>query len=126
VNHHNFGKHLRLLNSTSFQAVFDAVSERASTKEFLLLARENGLDFPRLGIIVSKKVSKRAVDRNRIKRVIRESFRQIQDSLPQRDIIILVRPPAALAENSKNTDQLQYLWKKLNKNVHKKAKTSHN
>ena len=126
MNQYSFGKQLRLLNSTNYQAVFDAVSERASTREFLLLARESGLDSPRLGIIVSKKVSKRAVDRNLIKRLIRESFRSNQAQLPKRDIIILVRPPAAQADNSKITQQLSYLWKKLNKNVHNKAKTSHN
>ncbi len=126
MNQYSFGKQLRLLNSTSYQAVFDAVSERASTKEFLLLARESGLDSPRLGIIISKKVSKRAVDRNLIKRLVRESFRFNQAQLPYRDIIILVRPPAAQADNSKITHQLSYVWKKLNKNVHNKAKTSHN
>jgi ribonuclease P protein component len=48
---------------------------------------------PRLGILISRKHAARAVDRNRIKRCIREAFRQEQDRLGPIDL--LVRPPYA-------------------------------
>ena len=121
-----FGKQLRLLNSADYQTVFDAVKHKAFTKEVMLLAAENGIDKPRLGIIISKKVSKRAVDRNRIKRQIRENFRLQQHKLPALDIIALVKPPAKAADNPLLQQQLSYLWRKLNKNVQKEVKTPHN
>ena len=42
---------------------------------------------PRLGLIIGKKQAKRAVTRNTIKRIIRESFRVQQNRLPNRDIV---------------------------------------
>ena len=46
----------------------------------------NDLGMTRLGLIVAKKVLRRAVDRNRAKRVIRESFRR--QSLPALDVVV--------------------------------------
>lgn len=45
----------------------------------------------RLGVIVAKKIAKRAVDRNRIKRWVRECFRLSQDSLSGLDIVVLAK-----------------------------------
>lgn len=42
----------------------------------------------RLGLVVGKRLMKRAVDRNRVKRVARERFRLIRDQLPRLDIVI--------------------------------------
>lgn len=49
---------------------------------------------PRLGILISRKHAARAVDRNRIKRCIREAFRLEQRNLGPIDL--LVRPPYAV------------------------------
>ena len=46
---------------------------------------------PRLGILISRKHARAAVERNRIKRCIREAFRLEQEGLGPVDI--LVRPP---------------------------------
>lgn len=47
-----------------------------ATGDFLqIYAKPNNIDYPRLGLIVAKKVARRAVDRNRIKRLLREYFR---------------------------------------------------
>ena len=54
-----------------------------------LSPRQNGA--PRLGLLVSRKHSTRAVDRNRLKRSIREAFRLVQEQLGPVDI--LIRPP---------------------------------
>lgn len=114
MNHYNFGKHLKLLSSTDYQQVFDDVKYRVGTREFLVLSQENSLSHPRVGIIVSKKVSKRSPDRNRIKRLVREAYRLNQHNLPNHDIIVLARPSAAASENKHLTNQVNYLWKKLN------------
>ena len=50
----------------------------------------NGDRFSRLGIVVSKRVARRAVDRNRLKRLVRETFRRRQQELAGFDL--LVRP----------------------------------
>ena len=53
----------------------------------------------RLGLAVSRKVSKRAVARNRIKRVLRESFRRLRHQLPPGDYVFVARAAAAHASN---------------------------
>ncbi len=66
---------------------------------FSVLLRPNPLGIPRLGLIVPKRVFPRAVDRNRIKRVLRELFRAQQGCLGSRDILIRVTAgELALAE----------------------------
>jgi ribonuclease P protein component len=57
---------------------------------FSVLQRVNPLGIPRLGLIVPKRVFPRAVDRNRVKRVLRELFRAQQEKLGSRDILIRV------------------------------------
>lgn len=63
----------------------------------------NQLAHPRLGLIVAGKVVRRAVGRNRVKRLLREVFRARQQELAGLDLVVrLRRPPAAetLAETT--------------------------
>jgi len=57
---------------------------------FNVLLKPNALGVPRLGLIVPKRVLPRAVDRNRVKRMIREWFRNHQARLGSRDVLIRV------------------------------------
>lgn len=86
-----FSKTLRLLNASDFQCVFNDAPLRASHKNILILARPNGLPYPRLGLVIAKKNVRHAVQRNRIKRIARESFRLRQQDLAGIDAIILAR-----------------------------------
>ena len=86
-----FGREKRLLKPQQFKAVFDSAAHKVSSKYALLLARDNQLGHPRLGLVIGKKNVKLAVDRNRIKRQIRESFRHSQHQLPGVDIVIVAR-----------------------------------
>lgn len=68
---------------------------------FSLVLRPNAYGVPRLGLIVPKRVFPRAVDRNRVKRVLRELFRTRRSRLGSRDILIRVtatKPPLAEIE----------------------------
>ncbi len=60
----------------------------------MVMARPNQAGIPRLGMIVAKRLLARAVDRNRMKRCIRESFRKALPELPACDFVVrvLVKP----------------------------------
>ena len=75
------------------------------------------MDTPRLGIIVAKKNVKLAVQRNRIKRLLRETFRNERFQLPKIDIIVLAKKGVHQAENSEVIAELDYLWRKLKRKV---------
>jgi len=70
---------------------------RSSDRFFTVLARPTGRSAARLGLTVSRRAAKRAVDRNKLKRLARESFRH-QRSLPPWDFVVLARPGAARTE----------------------------
>jgi ribonuclease P protein component len=65
---------------------------------------------PRLGIAVSKRNVARAVDRNRLKRIARESFRLHLDRLPPNDIVVQMNPPARLTGNAELLGMLAAVW----------------
>jgi len=82
-----------------------------------VLYRPSGRDSARLGLAVAKKHLKRAVDRNRIKRLIRESFRQQRDLLKGLDIVVLVKPGIEKADNRTLLDALHRHWQQLSRNA---------
>jgi ribonuclease P protein component len=63
-----------------------------------ITALANDRSSARLGLVVGKRVLRRAVDRNRAKRVIRETFRNTRADLPRVDIIVQVTGPGGSAE----------------------------
>ncbi|CAL4041877.1 Ribonuclease P protein component [Buchnera aphidicola (Takecallis arundicolens)] len=85
-----FKKKFRLLKKKDFKRVFNT-SQKNVTSLLISFNVNNKLSYPRLGIIISKKISKSAVKRNLIKRIIRESFRIAQYYLLNLDFIILVK-----------------------------------
>lgn len=68
-----------------------AHGEPRSRRHFTLFVRRNGLERARLGIIASKRVAPRAVDRNRAKRLAREAFRMLRHELGGLDIVVQLR-----------------------------------
>jgi len=71
----------------------------------------------RLGIIVAKKNVKLAVQRNRIKRLLRESFRCKRESIPNIDIVVLAKKSVDKLNNTACSEELDYLWRKLGRKV---------
>lgn len=89
---YHFGKKYRLLKTDDFSSVFALRCQKSRAWIQVFHAR-NTLGFPRLGLVVAKKVAKRANRRNYMKRVLREWFRLHRHELPPADIIIRVRQP---------------------------------
>jgi len=104
-----FGRDSRLRSAADFDNVFK-YGTRASDSFFTVIARPNRRGSARLGIAVSKRTARRAVERNRIKRVIRESFRQspVRD-LPV-DLVILAKAAATATPNDKLRKALDRRW----------------
>ncbi|MGX3020874.1 ribonuclease P protein component [Ursidibacter sp. B-7004-1] len=106
-----FSRELRLLAPVQFKAVFEQPF-RASTPQLTLLARENSLENPRLGLTVAKKHLKRAHDRNRIKRIVRESFRLKQQQLPCYDFVFVAKAGIGKLSNAELFEILEKLWQR--------------
>jgi len=106
-------KSRRLLKPKQFESVFADASIRASNRHCLILSRPNNGSNPRLGLIIAKKHIRLAVERNRIKRVIRESFRLHQHQLPAINAIVLARKGLDALENREIHDLMELLWKKI-------------
>ncbi len=115
---YELGRHQKLLNGAQFRTVFN---RRVSThgKYFSFHAVANNLEDSRIGITVSKKVSKRAVQRNRIKRQIRESFRHNRHKLSTMDLVVVSKPGGAEQGNKSLRAELDILWLKVNRKCEK-------
>lgn len=84
----------RLVAAADFDRVF-ADNQRAKTDSLVVMARPNAVGHPRLGMVIAKRILPRAVDRNRVKRCVRESFRQAFAQLPACDFVVrLIAKPA--------------------------------
>lgn len=84
-------KELRIRKRKEFENVFE--KGFYSADRFLTLkAVENKMPFSRFGFVVSKKISKKAVERNRAKRLMREAIRLTEEKIkPGFDIIFISR-----------------------------------
>lgn len=110
---YDFPRTARLLSSGEFRRVFEQTDFRAPHPFFLMLATRSSQESARVGLVVAKKNVRKAVDRNRIKRLIRESFRHHLPELPSLDIVVLVRKEAAQADNGQLLMALDKLWSRL-------------
>lgn len=90
-------------------AVHKKAKARLETRNFLILLRPNNLACNRLGVTVTKKVGN-AVTRNRIKRHVREFFRNNRHLLVQgRDIVVVAYRGAAEVNHLMVGEELQVL-----------------
>lgn len=127
---HAFPRTARLLKPADFNRVFKN-SSASSDRYFKVLARPNGSNGSRLGLAVSRKVDKRAVGRNRIKRVARESFRHSFDTLSTAlteppiqgvaagglDLVVLPRQLCASICNGQLRQSLDAHWLRLQNTI---------
>lgn len=110
----NFPRKHRLTRPDEFRRVFQRGRHRRIQVEGILCrARESTSPHARLGLAISKRSLKRAVDRNRIKRLVRESFRTDFEQLPAVDIVIMGETKLASMNNAVILQQLGMLWERL-------------
>jgi len=111
-----FARDARLIRPRQFRRVFEQPI-RVSDRAFTLLARPRSTaaldEGARLGLAISKKCARLAVDRHRLKRLIRESFRQVRGELPPVDVVIMCRPAATTLTNQAARAALDKLWQRL-------------
>jgi len=87
----SFPKEKRLVSNKQFKAVL-ALGRRLSNELLTLYIAENNCGYPRLGVSVGKSCGN-AVVRNRLKRLLREAFRQNQDRIPAGfDYLLMISP----------------------------------
>jgi ribonuclease P protein component len=99
----------RLLTADDYRQLFRQ-PQKSVDSCFTVLYKRGETGHPRLGLAVAKKNSKRAVDRNRIKRIIRESFRHHRNDLDSADIVVLSRMSTAQKSNRELQDALKKHW----------------
>jgi ribonuclease P protein component len=103
----------RLRRKSDFEAAY-ARGRRFGNGFFGVTANWNDLGRPRLGLAVAVRIAGGAVERNRIRRIIRESFRVYQRELPAADLIVSARNRARGAAAPDLRASLVELWKKVN------------
>jgi len=114
-----FQKDQRLLNAQQFKNVFDNVNCKQSGKYFTFLSTSNQQAKHRLGLIIAKKHIPLAVNRNKIKRAIRESFRQklngeiVNTQMTSFDVIVLAKSSVAQLDNAQLNEELRKQWLRL-------------
>ena len=105
----------RLLRAADFSRAF-AGATRRSDRYFTVLACPNSLGHDRLGLAIAKKQLRRAVDRNRVKRLVREYFRrEVQPAGTGFDFVVMARAAARGADNRRLFASLAQLFGALRK-----------
>lgn len=107
-----FPRAARLLKPAEFRRVFQR-ARRAQDAHFTILARHNGDAPARLGLAIARKQVRRAVDRNRIKRIVRDSFRHRRGELHGLDLVVMARARAVQADRATLHASLAELWQQL-------------
>lgn len=109
----SFPRRSRLLNARSYKNVFNEPTQRKSDQHTVMLAKANDLGCARLGLVISKKNVRLAVDRNQVKRIIRESFRCNQANLDGLDVVVIAKHGIGLVTKAALRKQLDKLWSRL-------------
>jgi ribonuclease P protein component len=107
-----FGPELRLRSKLQFDAIY-AGGRRVDDRFFGIRVKPNGLGHPRVGLAVAIKTMGNAVARNRLRRLVRESFRLAQHDLPAVDIVVAAKIPAREATASTLRASLAALWQRV-------------
>lgn len=101
----------RIKTPPEFRRVFDR-GRKVVGRHFVVFFRAHRGTHPRLGLAVGRRVGN-AVRRNRLKRLIRESFRHHQELFGPRDIVVVARSSAEKAPAEALRQDLDRCWGKI-------------
>ena len=101
-------------SSEGFSKIFSSPDKKHSTDSLVVLSKENQLEHSRIGVAIRKKDIKLSVNRNRIKRKIKGSFRSKLLELQKKDYVVLVKKNLSKEEKQLTRD-LEFLWGKFKK-----------
>jgi len=106
-----FPKSVRLCSAAEFKNVFEK-PRKINSAGFSLYVRTNQLQYSRLGLAIPKKAVKLASSRNRLKRLVRESFRHHRD-LGSVDIVFLAYKGVDERTNQDIMCALEQAWRRV-------------
>jgi len=109
---YHFSRSRRLTKKAEFNHVFSR-AKKVVCGHITLLYKPNTLSYARLGFAVSKRFAARAVLRNKIRRMIKESFRY-QTNLPAYDLVVLLNQTCDKQNIDLIHKHIEQLWQKLN------------
>ncbi|MFT3741319.1 MAG: ribonuclease P protein component [Gammaproteobacteria bacterium] len=109
-----FPRSHRLFKALEFKQVWRQ-AKRCSTPYITIFACPNQLGYPRLGLSIAKRNIRNATDRNRLKRLARETFRHKQALLGGHDIVIVVYKGADALKATEQFDYFQQAWSRFEK-----------
>lgn len=102
----------RLTGQGAFEAVF-RTGRRVEGLHLTLVVAPSAVPGGRTGYVIGKKVAARAVDRNRLRRKLREVVRATRPSLPDLDVIVRVKRARGRAEQDAATAEAARLFASL-------------
>ena len=107
----------RLSGPADYRAVFRRPRKQADS-QFLLLFCANGRPNPRLGLALSRRRIPKATARNRVKRIVRESFRVHAERLRKADIVVLAQQTIQWRDPDRLVRSLETHWEKLKSQIY--------
>lgn len=108
----------RLQKPWQFKQVWDT-GKKLSGKYFAIVSCKNLVEQPRLGISVAKKNIRSAVNRNRLKRLTRETFRCRQQQLQGFDFVVVIYKGADKLLPAEQFQSINELWDRLASKLNK-------
>jgi ribonuclease P protein component len=103
-----------VLRKVEFEAAYRQ-GTRHGNAHFSLTVHPNQLTGARLGMAIAARTVGKAVTRNRLRRIIRESFRHAREGLPAVDVIVGARVAVRGASPSELRASLDRLWNKVSR-----------
>lgn len=112
MSEYSFPKDKRLLCRLDYQTVYRQAS-RLGSRNLLLLIKPNDKGYARLGLSFTRKRVRKAVSRNTLKRLSRETFRLAQSNLPAVDVVVLASEKIDQVDKTMVQKCLEKLWQQL-------------